>query len=1798
MMTRSDDEDGVLCKTPSPRSSASQAPPNPRHNPDEPPPRVNLYTSMPTQPSHPFRGLSRKFLSKKENDHKRGRSVDIGRPVGVYDTPNVRERVKRWQQSGGGVALHGDIVELPPISPATPTPGSRRGMPPAPLMPGFEMSLSGLASTMGSDAHAPLEPPRMPAIQQDWSSASEGEREAERNRTRSKERERKLRRKQRQNSEDINDRPGTAGSGYDTATPRPQAKSPVVYEDDGIRISAMRKSSGSKRRRREKSTKEVDETDDGGVGLLTDGERSREIVFQSKTPTPNLLAVPAESSQPKQTLSEKNSHHTLDFDDGIRITPMKSKRKSKPRSESASFEVEVEFPDTEPESPRKTFESKSAKSSDYVKVNAWDNEDGIRIYANKSPVKFTDRKRSVRQSAKSVRSRREQFEADLKKEKHQQKTIEESVREHEGDDEDDGPISAPKNYRRAGKVNPNYFEEKNSYIFKEDPPYHHYHNGTSSRLQKSKSTRRKRSDERLRIDTQIMDGSVGSDDIIELPKPTKFTESAPATPTGGRMRDLESYNEAYNSPFSAKALDGFQNGLEEMISRSPSLRKLRDLSPPRHITESVISSSQVSSQRARTKYSPTRDRGERRAERRELRRKLREDSEKFQTFDIRSRSESPAPQRREAEKYPVPKQLAEYYVETIPVERLPIERVPVERVPVERVVAERAPVQQAPIVKQPPVQKSMPIVKPLPEKTTPIPKPQEEKIVPIAKQPAERFPVAKAAVEKAPEAKPKVEEKPVTREKSLVKERTVSKEKLPPKQAPKARPVSEYAVVRDIMFPPPKQRSTTKEPISVQARARLFEQVQEPTQAPSHKKSSSLSISSSVDDIDLKREKLHASSFSSDKPAYPKSALKSKETPGVTRRRSKSTPPDSRILRRGSFSKILDSFDAPVQKKEPNLVPKLTSATNTFFKAIKEGFKGESVRSIGIVSTAPHSAKDDHQTMTESMIDSELQSRDTEEELSAVEEAPKKKKTVGFIEVEHSSTEEEEESDSAASSDSESNAGVSDKDTERESELLSEEGSLHSDDEGDISKDSIEPPVDLPIVEPLRITPRGSPVPEFKVMNTEAAKLLTEIPIISPSEPLVISSSDKVTKDTPKPSSETPVTKTVEEPSKQTSNATSTPEPTASRKISPIELPKPSPKDSSVQASTPSHKPLTIPPLKTKIVEPLKTPTKKAAMGTVEEPPKRSVKDLVRQLESKPDKTAKVPPPEPLLDLLKEPVRVPDESPKPGDLEKSSSESLRDKPIQQSQKTEEVQKEPTKGVLEKSTQPPKTQDSVDTSLSDDIDETTESADESVLSAESIPTTVEKPAHHISPDMSNKELIGESSTARKEDRIEDTNSEEILQETAPKLSEIPALPFPKRSLRGTTAPPRPKSIRSDGTLSPPGSLCGESVDGEPFGRSISDASMVKPLQFKKAVKPETGDTVPPLSPTREAGTQDWFNPNVPVKESSLKRRYTKHADLMSILSASKSERTASRSRRSKGLKRVETLSVDDLLRGFAYEEVKYLRELRTLVEDVVPILFQTVLGRADDDLRRSSSISSVGTSHTGSTRSSRAFSSNPTRPIVDMGISLERLRTLHERIPTGNVEQVLAWAVDARRVYEEYLSVWRLGFQDVVVHMIPDEEDYAQARRDSMIRKELEILHAGGTGSLQFEGDPSTWAMPPPPAMDDELKDEKVDVAFLLKRPLVRLKLLAKLFKVSGIVFFEWDVCVFRWCICSCACVERLVAGLCDVRLCFSLVNNHFYRRLTLAITPIKSHNEPDTRFNPLSFLSLYSFAVSLNLLGS
>lgn len=380
-----------------------------------------------------------------------------------------------------------------------------------------------------------------------------------------------------------------------------------------------------------------------------------------------------------------------------------------------------------------------------------------------------------------------------------------------------------------------------------------------------------------------------------------------------------------------------------------------------------------------------------------------------------------------------------------------------------------------------------------------------------------------------------------------------------------------------------------------------------------------------------------------------------------------------------------------------------------------------------------------------------------------------------------------------------------------------------------------------------------------------------------------------------------------------------------------------------------------------------------------------------------------------------------------------------------------------------------------------------------------------------------------------------------------LNDIPQLPLPRRSLRGSPSPPRPKSkhhrSRTEGSIKSTPSVADDacSITSSEHTRtiSLSSVSTVKPLNITPRPTPALRfDPIPPLgqkinaekqftTPQKDAREEirEVYTPSV-ITRGSLKRKYTKHADLISILSApkpNKSIRSAARTRshRTKTSRKVSTLTVADLMEEISSEEVRYMRELRTLVEDVVPVLFSTVLERADDIVRRTS----MNGGNTGNNNYSlrTGFGANPTRPIVDMGISLERLKTMHERMPK-KPEELLAWATDAKKVYEEYLSVWRMGFQDVVVALASNldedaDDEASQKQRDEAARKDLELLYSFGVApttpsSVSFEGDPSTWAMPPPPPPEPEEDEERVDVAFLLKRPLVRLKILAKLFKVG------------------------------------------------------------------------------------
>ncbi|MCJ1369289.1 hypothetical protein MMC20_000499 [Loxospora ochrophaea] len=241
---------------------------------------------------------------------------------------------------------------------------------------------------------------------------------------------------------------------------------------------------------------------------------------------------------------------------------------------------------------------------------------------------------------------------------------------------------------------------------------------------------------------------------------------------------------------------------------------------------------------------------------------------------------------------------------------------------------------------------------------------------------------------------------------------------------------------------------------------------------------------------------------------------------------------------------------------------------------------------------------------------------------------------------------------------------------------------------------------------------------------------------------------------------------------------------------------------------------------------------------------------------------------------------------------------------------------------------------------------------------------------------------------------------------------------------------------------------------------------------------------------ESEARDQFDPNS-LYRSSSKNRLTKHSDLISVLSLPKAGNKSIQSARSirTNRSRLSTATIEDLMKELDTDESKYMRELRTLVDGVIPVLLTCVLSRSDSAIAA------------GLFRPSASSSNDPnfTRPIVDMGIAVERLRTLHKRIPRDDPNAFLTWSQGAQRVYSEYLKAWRMGFQDVVVNLAPAVGDGSSMRPQ-----------AGADG---LEGGL-------PRNKDGDIVNgdgERVDVAFLLKRPLVRLKYLAKTLKGISIL---------------------------------------------------------------------------------
>ncbi len=232
-------------------------------------------------------------------------------------------------------------------------------------------------------------------------------------------------------------------------------------------------------------------------------------------------------------------------------------------------------------------------------------------------------------------------------------------------------------------------------------------------------------------------------------------------------------------------------------------------------------------------------------------------------------------------------------------------------------------------------------------------------------------------------------------------------------------------------------------------------------------------------------------------------------------------------------------------------------------------------------------------------------------------------------------------------------------------------------------------------------------------------------------------------------------------------------------------------------------------------------------------------------------------------------------------------------------------------------------------------------------------------------------------------------------------------------------------------------------------------------------------------------RDQLDPNSLKRKNS---RLTKHADLISVLSLPKAGNRSIQSARSirTNRSRLATATIGDLMQELATDESKYMRELRTLVDGVIPVLLTCVLSKSDSAVAAGLFSASAQT-HEGQ---------NFTKPIIDMGIALERLKTLHRRLPLGDYAALLTWAHGAQRVYAEYLKAWRMGFQDVVVNLAPASE-VTPVVSDSPNAK------SGGLDEglpRNEEGDVVNG------------DGERVDVAFLLKRPLVRLKYLAKTFK--------------------------------------------------------------------------------------
>ncbi|KAF1996366.1 hypothetical protein P154DRAFT_525648 [Amniculicola lignicola CBS 123094] len=305
--------------------------------------------------------------------------------------------------------------------------------------------------------------------------------------------------------------------------------------------------------------------------------------------------------------------------------------------------------------------------------------------------------------------------------------------------------------------------------------------------------------------------------------------------------------------------------------------------------------------------------------------------------------------------------------------------------------------------------------------------------------------------------------------------------------------------------------------------------------------------------------------------------------------------------------------------------------------------------------------------------------------------------------------------------------------------------------------------------------------------------------------------------------------------------------------------------------------------------------------------------------------------------------------------------------------------------------------------------------------------------------------------------------------------------------GRTPKPHPDALAMRRFFPSTGKRLSTIVSVETFATKMQEPSRLEAVgsDSKEAI-PESSKTIEDV-PASESG--DHFNPEtltIVSRKSTKRSRLASHADLISVLSMPRAGTRSIMSARSirTNRSRLATATLEDVMKELASDETKYMRELRTLVDGVIPVLLSCVLSKSDSAV-------AAGLFST----SAKIDPSDVTKPIVDMGISLERLKSVHKRVPKEDPDAFLSWAQTAQRVYSDYINVWRLGFQDVVVSLASaDEDPFTPAK------------------VINGPDDAAPWDEGLPRNAEGYVVNgdgERVDVAYMLKRPLVRLKYLAK-----------------------------------------------------------------------------------------